>query len=272
MASLQKPYFNIFTTGIINWGDQGIIKLWNQRLRQNILNMIPNNFLIRIYHYDPCLSLNKDGSHNQEQINILKNIYMILNLMDMESSERVIESEFFKNYLPYSEEIYKMPHIVIDNAHIFRYTQKGHALCDINTCSFKKDTQYKINSVYLGYYGEFQILQHKFSSTYMLDTPFFRVNGDDSVTTYIDKVIEIAKSLDEEVPIFEIYFKVKLRIESNFKAFYELENSSSDNWLDKFDSNYFDENKVKAVIFGIVLMLFDVSSLDELIYAISSKH
>ena len=272
MASLQKPYFNIFTTGIINWGDQGIIKLWNQILRQNILNMIPNNFLIRIYHYDPCLSLNNDGSHNQEQINILKNIYMTLNLMDMESSERVIESEFFKNYLPYSEEIYKMPHIVIDNAHIFRYTQKGHALCAINTCSFKKDTQYKINSVYLGYYGEFQILKHKFSSTYMLDTPFFRVNDDDSVTTYIDKVIEIAKSLDEGVPIFEIYFKVKLRIESNFKACYELENGSSDNWLDKFDSNYFDENKVKAVIFGIVFMLFNVSSLDELIYVISSKH
>ena len=275
MASLQRPYFNIFTTGIINYGNNGVIELWNKRLRQNILNNIPNKFLIRIYHYDPCLNFN-DGSYNQEQINLLINIYTILNLKDIESSDRIIESEFFKNCLPYSEEIYKIPHIIIDNANIFNYTQTGHALYDsmIDTDSFKKDNQYKINSVYLGYYGDFQIYEHKFSSTYMLDTPFFRVNDDDSVTTYTDKIIEIAQSANLSIhsPIFVIYLEAKLRIESKYKTRYELENGNLDNWLDQFDNSYFDENKVKEVIFEIVKMLFNVSSLDELIYDISSKY
>lgn len=276
MASLQSSYFNIFTTGIVNYGHDAVLDLWNQRLRQNILNIIPSKFLIKIYHYDPCISLKKDGSYSQEQINILNNIYTILNLKDIESSDRIIESEFFKNCLPYSEEIYKIPHIIIDNANIFSYTLTGHALYDsmIDTDSFKKDNQYKINSVYLGYYGDFQIYEHKFSSTYMLDTPFFKVNDDDSVTTYTDKIIEIAQSTDLSLhsPIFVIYLEAKLRIESKYKARYELENGNLDNWLDQFDNSYFDENKVKAVIFEIVKMLFNVSSLDELIYDISSKY
>ena len=49
-------------------------------------------------------------------------------------------------------------------------------------------------------------------------------------------------------------------------------NGNSDNWLDQFDNSYFDEKKVKAVIFEIVLMLFNISSLDELIDYISSKY
>ena len=63
-----------------------------------------------------------------------------------------------------------------------------------------------------------------------------------------------------------------MRIESKYKARYELENGNLDNWLDQFDNSYFNENKVKEVIFEIVKMLFNVSSLDELIYDISSKY
>ena len=139
--------------------------------------------------------------------------------------------------------------------------------------TYTKDTQYKINSIYFGYIGNFYYADRKFSNTYILDSYFFKVNDDDSITTFIDKLIDLRKDSNEfaEYDIEKIYKNIADKIECNFKSLYEIQNGSLNNWLNQFES-YFNQNIAKAIIFDIVRMLFIVSSLDELIDIISSKY
>ena len=285
MAALQNQQFTIYTTGILDAQNllevpkSGIIDCWNEKIRQNILAMIPERFDISIYHYDPFkpqLSENEFIIY-RDQIDIV--LYNSLNLKDLES-ERVKNSIFYNSKLPSIENI-RSPHIVIDNSHIFSYTQIGHSLYTQyygrnymgEEDTYIKDTQYKINSIYFGYIGNFYYADRKFSNTYILDSYFFKVNDDDSITTFIDKLIDLRKDSNEfaEYDIEKIYKNIADKIECNFKSLYEIQNGNLNNWLNQFES-YFNQNIAKAIIFDIVRMLFIVSSLDELIDIISSKY
>ena len=87
---------------------------------------------------------------------------------------------------------------------------------------------------------EQSVKDHDPKSEYAIEK-YLKENNLELNTKYTDKIIEIAQSTDLSLhsPIFVIYLEAKLRIESKYKARYELENGNLDNWLDQFDNSYF---------------------------------
>ena len=90
----------------------------------------------------------------------------------------------------------KSPHIIIDMANLFKYSKDGITIKDNNK-------NYKFKSVYLGYFGDHQKNVVRSEPQYALEIatlPFFKVNDNNSVTTYIDRLIELKYKYNEDIP------------------------------------------------------------------------
>ena len=107
VTNTENNIFTIYTTGLYDSGSNtNLIDLWNSDVRDNIINLIPENFRIRFIHYDPLVVWNNDKSkfekiENQGKITTIKSeLEVILQKKDMENN-RVIESIFINEYFAF---------------------------------------------------------------------------------------------------------------------------------------------------------------------------
>lgn len=181
-------YFNIYTTGLSNWqsygqDNQNLIRIWNNGIRESIINLIPANFQIKLYHYDPLLNIeaglykkinNADRKHSIDYINhnLILNDY---------TNNRVNNSIFIDNKL--NLETIQTPYIILDIAHIFIYPRKRKTVRQIlSRRSYGEELI--LNSVRFGFIGDEL-------SLYLAKSNIFKVTEDGQVITYIDKMIDI---------------------------------------------------------------------------------
>ena len=130
-AAAEENIFNLYTTGIGNWleayegntSNQNISQYY-ELFKENIFSQIFTNFpgyQIAISHYDPLIidEISQDKVDLQE-----KNLKFIKELCVNESqlpgiiSSNFYDLEFNENVVDTSE-----PHIILDFAHIFSYTE-----------------------------------------------------------------------------------------------------------------------------------------------------
>ena len=211
----DKPTFYIYTTGIVNWAsfldiNQNLIEIWKNSIRDNIVSLIPENFEINILHFDPIYTINQSGFIKRDKINENKIIdYVNQTLIPFDyTNSRVVNSTF--NAIPFSEENIKNPYILIDIAHLYKYPKLSNTV-ELN---FDQDNEYKnLYSLRFGFLGnpEAQLLGQ---------TNLFKINSDNSVTTYVDKMIELDYPFDSIEPadfINQMYKKIILNIENFIK-------------------------------------------------------
>ena len=132
-SNKSNHIMRIYTTGLVNGlhalpsdhTEQNIAKIYNE-LKQIIFKQIPTRFRIIIRHYDPILIDKWDDSKMRklhENINYLEAISK-----DDETYSSVISSKFIQTELPLSEINNIYPHIILDFAHIFTYTNNSNTI------------------------------------------------------------------------------------------------------------------------------------------------
>ena len=131
---------------------------------------------------------------------VIQDINMRLQLEYMRDS-RIVSSIFFSTSL----NIFERPHIIIDFAHV-------HNILDPN-----------LNIIYLGYVGEQQIIEYNMCTRYIKN--FFKVNDDDTVTTYANKLSDTTRfsPLKKDYPsdnIRDIMKKIRIKLGFEYKKKY----------------------------------------------------
>ena len=90
----KQNEFNIYTTGIANWGllekDQNLVVSWKLDCRNNIIKNIPKKYTINIYHYDPILqvSSNYEEASNEVKKKVKKQLYEDINVYELQKRFR----------------------------------------------------------------------------------------------------------------------------------------------------------------------------------------
>jgi len=245
-SSLQsKPLFYIYTTGIADWGNlDKLLLFWNKLLCDHVCSLIPPRFDIKILHSDILLELTYGIGPNHmildqkvyltEQINLL--------LLENLENERIVESSFQTEPLNFREIRGKIPYLIIDFAHLFKYSKD---LINISPNGSVKvfqnyndlelnDDGLELNVIYVGYLGENQILDSKLSKRYISLLNFFRVNDDNTVITIINKLlnkIRFNQLLDQELfdptdRIDIIMKQIRRKLQDKFREKYIQKNSS----------------------------------------------
>ena len=215
--------FVIYTTGIANWGffdtpeqpEQNLIKQWNNGIREFLIAKIPEKFEVEIIHYDPLDSIKLE--YIEEVINYIKK-----NLIDVEKSKE-IESQFIKDYLELELLDGKKNYFVYDMAHIFQYSNKKNT---VTVFGDEQKREFEINSLRTGFIGEDKIPYYLSLEEFVID-----INNDGTVTTYIDRFIDLNIPIDNNRPerIFEdINEKIIRNIETILmqeldKKFFQIE-------------------------------------------------
>lgn len=191
-AHCQPFFFHIYTTGLGNWqdftsekeekspvqhNDQNLIKIWNQDVREHIFSLVPDQFKIKLYHYDPL-------TYSNDQASLKK--YVKTNLIVTEKAiSRVDSSEFIAKNLDITN--LQEPYIILDIAALFRYEPSK-----IHTVQYHKlengkwllGKELTLNSVRFGFMGDI-------NPRLLAKTKLFEVTQDGQVLTYIDKMIQI---------------------------------------------------------------------------------
>ena len=194
-AARSKPFY-IYTTGIADWNKpEKIIDKWIRYVCDNVLKQIPVRFNeIHIIHSD-ILDTPVGQKHSDAvRRNIIDTLNRILCQQDMQKP-RVRSSIFTDNALDFSS--LRAPHIVIDMAHLFEYTEIGKATL--------AGIPYEIHAIFVGYYGEDVMQQIKrdnpmYSLKIASTMQLFRVLDDDTIETYIDRLIKLKYKFDKHTP------------------------------------------------------------------------
>ena len=102
-------------------------------------------------------------------------------------------------------DFFEKPYVIIDFAHVF------------------DDSNPNLNVVYLGYVGEQQIIEYNMCTRYIKN--FFKVNDDNTVTTYADKLSDVTRfsPLKKDYPsdnIRDIMKKIRIKLGLEFKNKY----------------------------------------------------
>jgi hypothetical protein len=161
----------------VQHNDQNLIKIWNQDVREHIFSLVPDQFKIKLYHYDPL-------TYSNDQDRLEKNIKNNL-IVTERTISRVDSSEFIVKNLDITN--LQEPYIILDIAALFRYepskihTVQYHKLDDGKWLLGKKLT---LNSVRFGFMGDI-------NPRLLAKTKLFEVTQDGQVLTYIDKMIQI---------------------------------------------------------------------------------
>ena len=192
--------FYIYTTGIADWDNKETIAAkWNNNVCANILSQIPSRFNdIYILHSDILKPMDEyDNMINEEQRGIiLKTFNQLLSTNDL-TKPRVKKSSF--TLMPIDFNTLETPHIIIDMAHLFIYNKTG--LVTIGHTM----PPYNIKSIYLGYFGD-QVFTIKANQKYDYNiyiashTQYFKVNDDNSIITYIDRLIHLKYDYNPDDP------------------------------------------------------------------------
>lgn len=199
-----KPIFYVYTIGIVNWGNiddeyQNIIGHWNNYIRLNILNSIPENFYISILHYDPSIE-----SVDAKKVRIRR--YINKNLKD--NHPRIISSRFFEKYFNYQN--IGRPYIIIDFSNVYsHFGNKGKVIIH--------DEEIELNVLRIGWW------------TINVDIGnLFRIEDDGRVITFRDQLInkginhlELEREpMDyiQKILFNSIKINIENKIEKNFES------------------------------------------------------
>ena len=166
--SNQSETFYIFTTGIADWCQlDKTFAYWNDHLCLHICSLIPYRFkYIEIVHSDIFDDFNGVMSiTNDIKNNTMNEINRRLQFENRHNI-RIVSSRFQQIPLNLDEIATLNNHIIIDFAHVINNNN--------------------LNVVYLGYVGEKQIVESYMCTRYINN--FFRVNDDNTITTYIDQL------------------------------------------------------------------------------------
>lgn len=191
-ASLESSdnIFHIYTTGIANWGQfdthgQNLITNWNSGVRENIISKVPENFQIKIYHYDPLLVV--DGSSGPVKMKDDKKTYTMgyinQNLIPVDlNNDRVISSDFIEDY--FNPEIINNPYIVLDFYGLYDYPNEiGYVIRRLNWSQTIGDP-FKLSVLRFGWFGsDFATMLGRSNIVQISDTGV--------VSTFVDKMIEL---------------------------------------------------------------------------------
>jgi hypothetical protein len=246
--------FNIYTTGIAEWYNLNLLaKKWNETIRDIIIDKIPFKYKIKIIHSDILLEL-KPNNITKEKI--LDDIYTKVCLEDINSSERIIESNFISTEHNYREIELSKDYIILDFAHIFSYNNKN---------KIKDNNIYNLNVLYLGYLSIFQI-DEKFSFQYMLKSNFLNIE-EDNIITYIDKMIELNYIFEPSNPnykIKEIFIKIRIKLMNEWRKKYGKVS-------DDFDNRY-NSHLNSQLVYYIIDYIMNNYLEDELINILYNKY
>lgn len=209
--------FNIYTTGI---ADDGVRKCWIEYLRDNIIRLIPDRYNINIYHYDPSdnISWIKDLRYENYHIRI---------------SNSSTYTEMFNYFNININELY----LIIDCAHLFRYTNKiGYVKIRNVYKEFKyeNEDEIKLNSLYYGY-----IIPDNNYGKSILKSRLFRVNNR-NIITYIDDMIKNNITFDYNEPnnIFnDIFNDIRIYLINKWRSIYCKVDYKFDIFYDSIDIN-----------------------------------
>ena len=169
-ATNQSETFYIFTTGIADWCNlEKTFAYWNDHLCLHICSLIHYRFkYIEIVHSDIFDDFNGVMSiTNDIKNNTMNEINRRLQFENVHKRNiRIVSSRFQQTPLDLDEIATLTNHIIIDFAHVINNNN--------------------LNVVYLGYVGEKQIVESYMCTRYINN--FFRVNDDNTITTYIDQL------------------------------------------------------------------------------------
>jgi len=188
----NEKIFNIYTTGICNWGnfndDQNLVQSWKIYCRDQIISHIPDYYKIHIYHYDPILE-----SSDQNKKKIIKYINKHLIPFDLKH-KRVKVSEFHP--LEFNHNLINLPNIIIDLAHI--YTFHNDLMNKVSFYNENNSEIFNLNVLRFGFVPNMKISQ------LFLKNKLFDVDEEGNVRTYIDMLSFIEYDFDESEPILTI--------------------------------------------------------------------
>lgn len=204
MSNNQNTFY-IYTTGIADWCNLNkTFKYWEDELCKHVCELIPQRFShISIFHSDILSDFNGIMSiTNEKRIATSNEINNRLQLEYTRDSRIVLS--FFQT-TPLNFVLISQPHIIIDFAHVFNDYNSNH------------------NVVYLGYVGEQQIIEYNMCTRYIKN--FFKVNDDNTVTTYINKLSDTNRfsPLKKDYPsdnIRDIMKKIRITLGLEFKTKY----------------------------------------------------
>ena len=223
MAPKANKVFYIYTTGITNWDDEKTVAdKWNHNVCKNIIRQIPRRFTdIHIVHSDTLESMEGTPPFSDvDRVKITTKFNVLLSKSDTKHT-RVKSSSFISTPLNFAE--LNSPHIVIDMAHLFEYPKTVGNVKIAEHYGIDKigvGSNYNIHAVYLGFFGNDKLYNIKEEPFYFLTIAslydFIIVNDDDTVTTYIDRLILLNydyKPVDPSDFFYKFLHDAKMKIE-----------------------------------------------------------
>jgi hypothetical protein len=213
MSHQDSNTFYLYTTGIADWCELNkTFGYWTNELSAHVFNSIPLRFTrIVITHSDILDDFNGIMSMGELKKNqIILDINTQLQL-EYTRDSRIVSSNFQTTPLDFEQiRMSNHTHLIIDFAHVF---------VDYSNIPIG------LNSVYLGYVGEHQIIEHNMCTRYIKN--FFQVNFDDTtkVHTYINKLSNTNRfsPLKPDHPpdnIRDIMKKIRKNLSLEFKKIY----------------------------------------------------
>lgn len=233
----RNKTFYIYTTGVSEWESfDKTLKFWSDVICGKICSLIPQRFNdIQILHSDILLDFNNEIKPIEEKDKISSTINQLL-ISDFSIDSRISQSLFTYDPLNFNEIKLNTPYIIIDFAHIFRYTGipiqitpnestqvyiAGHYGEQVQG---NETETYNLNVIYLGYIGMEQVRDSRRNNRMISYFNFFRVNDDDTITTFFNKVLDrnrftelkIMELHDPSEKIDNIFTRIRYKIEDEF--------------------------------------------------------
>jgi hypothetical protein len=196
----EENVFTVYTTGIADWGNLNLIKLWHSEIKPLILSKILPAYNIKIIHYDPLKGISTELLDGATQNNFYNYVFDD-NIMRLHKNE-----EFHEEYFPIRD-IPGDTHIIVDFAHIFEYTNRpGEVFVSDPKLSQQEKMRrqrIKLHSIYLGYLGRSDnkngIPVKNILNIKSLVFPFY-ITPTRRLFTYIDHMIIHQQSFDTLYP------------------------------------------------------------------------
>jgi hypothetical protein len=175
----------IYTTGIADWGNMGIIEFWETRMFGHILAqvkpLVDIGFIsdIKVRHYDPLISIT---GRNRE----VKKQQYIDRLSAYSDGQDTI---FIDDYLPVDKIMRAHDvHLIIDFAHIFHYNPVGFPMLN-------GVVKPGLTVVYSGYVGDNEHGNQK-NIQLALSDKFIYLDRYGEIKTYVNLIVECFGTLD----------------------------------------------------------------------------
>jgi len=249
MMEEEENTFYIYTLGILNWGVLNtILKYWDDVFCAHICSLIPSRFTrIVIIHCDIFYTdATTSWTITREQAIKLFN----WRTDDFLKDDRIRVSTFQYTPLNFDEIRRRIPYIIIDFAHAFRYTISlvtPITPAGSTRVNMHGESPLDLNILRFGYAGGGVI---GYRNNYLEGignqqiglTPLFRVNSNNTITTFINKLLDQRRfpelTLEELVEpidrIAKIILDIRLKLSKIFR--------NKDGDYRRFDSIFDDQD------------------------------